>query len=93
MDKKEKWAEDVLNVLDNVEQVEPKPELFNKINRQLFETRQVKIIPLKQVKLVAAAACLVFAVNVYVFASNIKSNQITKTTERQDLLTEYTLYK
>lgn len=95
MNKQEEWAEDVINVLEEIKQVEPRPELFAQINSMLFDKKETKIIPLKQVKWVAAAACLFIIVNGYVFGSNIKSNQenVTQTDESIDILTEYTLYK
>lgn len=90
MNQKEEWANEVLQSLDGIKRAEPQGDLFAKITAQISEEKIVKIIPLKRLVWVAAAACIIIAVNVYSFTPELTSveNQLVKT----ELLTDYSLY-
>lgn len=93
MDKKEEWANEVLNSLNGMKRAEPSTDLFDKISAKLPKN-EAKIIPLKRLRWVAAAACLFIAVNVYVFNYQIKNKQEVSysQTSTSTLLSNYSIY-
>lgn len=95
MNNKEQWADEVLQSLDGIQKAKPNPELFAKITNKLYAEKQSKIIPLKQLGWVAAAACLLLALNIYTFDLRIKSeeNTIDETVAENKIIHEFALYK
>lgn len=94
MDKKEQWANEVLQSLDGIKSAEPQADLFAKITAKIAKEKVVKIIPLKHLRWVAAAACVIIGVNIYVFNSGINSakNTNVNTIEVYEILSDYSLY-
>lgn len=94
MDKKEQWVNEVLQSLDGIEKAEPKADLFAKITDKISKGEVTKIIPLQQLRWVAAAACIIIGVNIYVFTSGITTTKNTNinTTETYQILSNYSLY-
>jgi hypothetical protein len=95
MNKKEKWAEEVLQSLTGINKAVPNPDLFAKITLRLQADKQTNIIPLHQLRWVSVAACVVVALNIYAITMRAKSvnEQVTKESAQYILINEYTLYK
>ena len=62
--KKEKWIDDVLSSTQGMSRARPDAVLFDRINAAL-ELAQVKVIPMYYVKIAAAAAVILLAVNIF----------------------------
>lgn len=94
MDKKEQWANEVLQSLEGIQRAKPNANLFAEITAKLPK-KTVKIIPLKRLRWAAVAACVIIAANIYVFSSGINQTQqnITTNAEEYGLVTDYALYK
>lgn len=96
MDKKEQWANEVLQSLDNIERAEPSADLFAKISAQLpAKEKTAKVIPLRNLRWVAAAACFIISANIYVFGSGLnsaKQKAETASTQEYGLISDYSLY-
>lgn len=95
MDRKEEWISEVMGSLDGMKKAEPNPDLFAKITSNLPVVHQAELIPLRQLRWVAAAACLVVGVNIFVFSLYISSYENAKpqSTTKHQLNNEYSLYK
>lgn len=90
--KKEQWADEVLNSLEHLQKAEPGADLFAKITAQLPRTKVAKIIPLNRLIWIATAACIVIAVNIFVLNAKIKSDQNNLATTTC-LLSDYSIYE
>ncbi len=88
MNKKEQWADEVIQSLEGIKKATPSDALFDKILKQL-PMQEVTLIPLKHVVWIAAVACVVIAFNV-IALSNFESNQTQKSDE---LLSNYNIYQ
>lgn len=88
MDKKEQWANEVIQSLKGITKVTPSDALFDNILQQL-SAQKVAVIPLKRLAWVAAAACVVIALNV-IALNHSEANQTPKTDE---LLSNYNIYQ
>jgi len=95
MNKKGKWVDEVLQSLDGIQRAEPANDLFDKIMAKLPEKKQSVIIPIKRLRWLVAAACLVIGLNIYVLSIGIRSSQKENTSESQsiELLTDFSLYE
>lgn len=94
MNKKEQWASEIMQSLDGMQRAEPKTDLFAKITAQLPVKKQAKIVPLKHLRWIAAVACAIIAVNIYVFDASIKSKKQTTYSQsmKTNLVTNYYIY-
>lgn len=88
MDKKEQWADEVIQSLEGIKKVTPSDALFDKILQQL-PAKQVVVIPLKRLAWVATAACVMIAINV-IALSHLESKTVTEPVE---LLSNYNIYQ
>lgn len=88
MDKKEQWANEVIQSLKGMQKATPSDALFDKILQQL-PTQQITVISLKRLAWIATAACVMIAINV-IALRNYESNQTQKTDE---LLSNYNIYQ
>ncbi len=93
MNKKEQWANEVLDSLNGIKKASPDSDLFNKIVAQLPTENSTKIIPLSYLSWVAVAACLIICVNIYVFNATLNTTKqeqelVTTTT----VLSDYSIY-
>jgi len=95
MNNKEKWADEVLQSLDGLQRAEPADDLFDKIIAKIPEKKQAVIIPIKRLRWLAAAACLVIGLNIYVFSIGMRCSQQEDTSETQsiELMTDFSLYE
>lgn len=76
MMKKEQWADEVLKSIEGIQRAIPKEHLFDKIMVQVSSKEDVRVIPLRYVKWIAAAAIMVFALNIYALklhTNNVKT--------------------
>lgn len=93
MNKEEQWANEVLQSVEGLKRAEPSVELFAKIKDKLPTEKVTKIIPLRRLRWVAAVACLVVGLNIYVLENEIKTESVySSTTENIDLFNSYVLY-
>jgi hypothetical protein len=95
MDKKEKWAEEVLQSIEELERATPPDALFAKINNQLPKHKKTKIIPLHKIGWAAAAACILISANIFAFSSSINEYDTNEqaTLYENQLLTDYEIYE
>lgn len=63
MEDTDKWIEEVFNSMRNSQRAKPSPNLFDKIEAQIYGS-EAKIIYLKQWKKYAAVACLLIYINI-----------------------------
>lgn len=91
MDKRDEWANEVLNSMAGAKRAEPNPELFAKIQSKLSEGKVVKLIPIRRISWVAAA-CLCIIANVYVFNTKLKQNTTNETIADNKIVADYKLY-
>ncbi len=95
--KKEKWIDSVLGSTSGMSRAQPDLGLFDRINEAL-ELAQVKIIPMYYVKIAAAAAVILLAINIY--AASSYPEQITErvleenyaSQESPQIFIDYNLY-
>lgn len=95
MNKKEKWAEEILQSLEGIERATPSDDLFAKINQQLVKQDRSNVIPFHQLKWFAAAACLLISINIVAFSTKgneVETNEQSTLYENQ-LITDYSLYE
>jgi len=90
--KKEQWANEVLNSLAHLQKAEPDADLFDKIAAQLPQIKCTKTIPLKRLLWIATAACIAIAVNIYVLSAKIKSDQ-NNLSANVSLINDYSIYE
>lgn len=95
MKNKEQWANEVLQSLEGIQRAEPSADLFAKISQKLPKEKVINRIPLKHLSWAAAAACIVIAVNVFVFKSSIQTEHLTVDNYKLEnkLLTNYSIYE
>ncbi len=94
MKNKEQWANEVLQSLEGIQRAEPSADLFAKISQKLPKEKVIKMIPLKHLKWVAAAACVLIVINIFVFKSSIQTEQPNDYNYKveNNLLTNYSIY-
>lgn len=98
MDKKEQWANSVLNSLDGIQKAEPSVDLFDRITQKLPPKKLANIVPsivpLRRLVQIAAVACLIVAVNVYAFSIDVKNKNenFYSSANNTTLLTSYSIY-
>lgn len=92
MDKKQQWADEVLNSLEGIKRAIPKDDLLGEIITRIPNKKESEIIPLKHIRWIAVAASVVIMVNVY--ALRLQKNSSNNTEENLEtqisLLTDYT---
>lgn len=91
MDKKEQWADSILESTNGMKRAKPNDDLFAKITAQLPENKTVKLVPTERLFWVAAAACVLIAVNIYTLSFNQKSE--VPSYDNTQLINDYSLYK
>ncbi|MEZ4888238.1 MAG: hypothetical protein R3E32_26145 [Chitinophagales bacterium] len=95
---KEKWKDAVLNSLEGIKRAEPNAVLFEKITQRIERNGSPsQIVPMNRVKMAAAAAILLLALNVFSITNYFKTNKSiqTENTIYQDvpsLISNYNLY-
>ena len=91
MDKKEQWAEEVLNSLKGIKRTSPKDDLFDKIITSIPKNIKNEITPLKYIGWFAIAASVVISLNIYtlkLYKNNVNTNEETE--NQISLLSDYT---
>jgi len=85
---------DILNSMKGSQRAKPPSDLFAKIEREISGV-DTFIIPLRQLKWVAAAAILLLVINGLVMQQNYKyhkTDTIAKSAEGASIISNYTLY-
>ena len=95
MKQEEQWANEVLNSLNTIKRARPSEQIINKIESIIDENENIKIIPLTQLKWIAAAAITIIALNIYALniQDNTSKNQIEFSENNSSLLSDYTFYQ
>ncbi|KAA3641624.1 MAG: hypothetical protein DWQ02_00205 [Bacteroidetes bacterium] len=95
---KEKWVNSVMGSLAGLQRAKPGPDLFAKIEREIVG-QEGKIISMSQLRVAAAAAILLLAINVFLLNRYAKS-ETTSTSEwvsevdsDEQLISNYNLYE
>jgi hypothetical protein len=92
MEQKEQWSSEVFESIEGMKRASPSNDLFSKINDQLQNSLQVKIIPFSKLAWAAAAACIMITINIFAFKASIKgANQ--NIVSHNEILNDYNLYK
>lgn len=93
---KEKWIDDVFGSIKGSERARPKSDLFGKILNEI-ETPNTRIIPLFQLRVIAAAAVVLLILNIAVLRQSIQNSYsntevwITENTE-ESVISNYNIY-
>lgn len=96
-DNKEKWIEDIFNSLEGSKRAKPNFDLFARIEAEI-ENIDTKVIPLRQVRMMAAAAIVLLTLNMGVFLQYTQSqeanneNEVIETIDQSSLISDYKLY-
>jgi hypothetical protein len=95
MDNREQWAYEVLEMSKELKRATPSESLFSKINLQLPNFDQVKVMPMKKLAWAAAAACILIALNIFSFSSSLGelNNKSNSNFAETQILTDFTIYK
>lgn len=95
MEQIEQWANEVLVSIEGFERARPSDTLFAKINSQLTDKVQSKIIPIRKLYWLAIAACAVLVLNIFAFSSEMSeiSNVDINNQQQAQLLTDFTIYE
>ena len=72
---KEKWIEDVFQSMKGAQRAKPRPELFNKIENQIYSSN-AKIIQNFQWRSYAAAVILLLLINTMALISYNKNREV-----------------
>ncbi|MCX6214483.1 hypothetical protein [Spirosoma sp.] len=75
--KQEKWINDILDSLDNLQRTEPNPFLFAKIRDRLLSAPQTVYVPTRTVWLAAASFALLTLLNVHLSTQQSASTNAT----------------
>lgn len=89
----DKTFEDILSSVKGLEKAQPKKELYNEIEKNLFN-QKVSLVPINRLKWVAAAAIFFFCVNtgVLFFVTHNESMNNENST-RYKLITNFNYYE
>ena len=90
MNKQDKWTDEVLNSLDGIQKATPSDALLNRIMTKLPKNN---IMPKWQLRMTAAAACLLIALNIYVFDTVESETYNTSTSEYDMIVDDFSLYQ
>lgn len=100
MNKKERWKDDVLNSLDDVQRAIPDEILLSQIMARLPENTLTMNLSRWQLRWVAVAACVLVVANIYVFnlenrtmITASKTETIALSEEAMTLFNDYSLYQ
>ncbi|MEM1323183.1 MAG: hypothetical protein AAGG75_23155 [Bacteroidota bacterium] len=95
---KQQWIDRVLGSLEGSQRAQPRPELFTKIETELFDSEQ-DIILMPQLRMIAAAVALLVLVNIGLLSQyDQKNGQDSATVVNtsaldRPLLSNYKLYE
>jgi|GEM_PF-6240415 len=90
MNKLDNWTDQVLNSLDGIQKAAPSLDLLDRVMAQL---PQNNVMPKWQLRLTAAAACLLIALNIYVFDFDKQESSKQPSTEYVKLVEDFSLYQ
>ena len=94
MEEKEIWTKKVLQSLEGMNRAEPRGDLFDDISLKIQEITPVKIIKIKELKWIAAAAVLLVFINTYSIFNQFSKADETWQNETSELsiITKFSLY-
>ncbi len=70
---KEKWIDDVFDSVKGSERAKPSKDLFGKILNEI-DVSDASIIPLFQLRMLAAAAIVLLVLNIAILRQNVQNN-------------------
>lgn len=97
-DDKEQWIEDVFDSLKGSKRAKPNDDLFARIETEI-ESPDTKVIPLRQLRMIAAAAIVLLTLNIGALLQYTQSqksnyeNQVTESSHQTSLISDYKLYE
>ncbi len=95
---KEKWINGVMGSLAGIQRAKPKQDLFSEIKKGIAKP-EGKVITMQQLRIAAAAAVLLLAINVFLLTQYAKSEQsnttdwVTEVDANEQLISNYNLYE
>lgn len=95
---KEKWFDEMFESVQSQKKVVPRADLFHQIEEKT-DSKVVSIIPMYQLRAIAAAVLLLLTINISALVRNMKQTDTnvvmnTETTsQEQSLITDYKLYQ
>lgn len=92
MEKREHWSEEVMDSLTGIQRATPRPDLYDEIYSQIHLPEMVKIIPLQNLKWVAAAAALLISINLLAINHPYDENQQGEEELEWSLVNDYSIY-
>ncbi|MGB1243424.1 MAG: hypothetical protein ACPG49_12930 [Chitinophagales bacterium] len=93
---KEQWKNSILNSLEGIQKASPNERIFLKIKQKVGQ-QSAKVIPMNRVRMAAAAAVLLFAINAFSIAHYLKNSapnqtEIVSHQNNSNLISDYKLY-
>ena len=92
MEKREHWSEEVMDSLTGIQRAIPRPDLYDEICSQIHLPEMVKIIPLQNLKWVAAAAVLLISINLLAINHPYDENPQGEQELELSLINDYSIY-
>ena len=92
MSKPEEWADEIMNSLEGIQRAKPRADLFDAIDAKIDALPQPKVIPIRRLAWVAAAACVVIFVNIYSLTSSTNTEIAEEQGTETPLLSDYSIY-
>lgn len=95
---KEKWVNSVMGSLEGMQRAKPASDLFAKIEREIASP-EGKIISMNQLRVAAAAAILLLAMNIFLLNQYAKSETVSsiewvsEVDSNEQLISNYNLYE
>lgn len=91
MNKKEQWADAILNSFEGIKSASPKDDLFDKIISNIPRKNEIKIISIKQIGWVSIAVSIVIILNISALRLQKNSNiNMVENQKQVSLFIDYT---
>lgn len=90
MNKQDNWTDEVLNSLNGIQKAVPSHALLDRVMAQLPTNN---LMPKWQLRLTAVAACLLIALNIYVFDYEKQEPISQSSNEYVKLVEDFSLYQ
>jgi len=91
---KEKWIDDVFDSVKGSDRAKPNSDLFGKILNEI-NAPDASIIPLFQLRMIAAAAVILLVLNIAILRQNIQNSNLNSdewVTENTSVISNYNIY-
>lgn len=96
MKEKDKWIDDVLVSINNLERAKPSANLFARIENEL-DNDSVEVIPIYKIRFAAVAAAILLMFNVFSIYNYVLTSETTSidlsVENNQELISNYNIYE